>query len=72
MIRPQLWNRRYSWPEWRQMHSNLNEHDAQMLFEQELRMYDMYEQDLINLKEQRVDAYIQQFGEYQTIIQHNG
>lgn len=70
MIRPHLWNRRYSWPEWRQMHSNLNERDAQILFEQELRMYDMYEQDLINLKENRIADYVQQLGEYQTNMTH--
>ena len=71
MIQPQLWNRRYSWPEWRQMHSNLNERDAQMLFEHELRMYDLYENDLMNLKEQRVDSYVQSLGEYETTIQHS-
>lgn len=70
MIQPQLWNRRYSWPEWRQIHSNLSERDAQMLFEHELRMYDLYERDLTNLKEQRVDSYIQNLGEYETTIQH--
>ena len=70
MIQPQLWNRRYSWPEWRQMHSNLNNRDAQMLFEHELRMYDSYESDLMNLKEQRIDSYIQNLGEYETTIQH--
>lgn len=70
MIRPHLWNRRYSWPEWRRMHSNLNERDAQILFEQELRMYDMYEQDLINLKENRIADYVQRLGEYQTNMTH--
>ena len=70
MIQPQLWNRRYSWSEWRQMHSNLDDRDAQMLFEHELRIYDSYESDLMNLKEQRIDSYIQNLGEYETTIQH--
>ena len=71
MIKPVLWDRRYTWPEWRSKHRNsiLTESDAQQLYKAEHQMYDLYEQELIQLRERRVTDYIQDLDLQQSTIQ---
>ena len=72
MIKPILWDRKYTWSEWRIKHRNsvLTESDAQQLYKTEHQMYDLYEQELIQLRERRVTDYIQDLSLQQSTIQH--
>lgn len=71
MIKPILWDRKYTWSEWRIKHRNsvLTESDAQQLYKTEHQMYDLYEQELIQLRERRVTDYIQDLSLQQSTIQ---
>jgi hypothetical protein len=44
---PQLWTRNLEWNEWRQMHLNLNDREAEYLYQVEQRMFQYYMDDII-------------------------
>ena len=45
---PQLWKRNLSWPEWRQMHPDLEDREAEYLYMAELKMFQNYQDELRN------------------------
>ena len=45
---PQLWKRNLSWPEWRQMHPDLDDREAEYLYMAELKMFQNYQDELRN------------------------
>ena len=45
---PQLWKRNLSWPEWRQMHPDLEDREAEYLYMAELKMFRNYQDELRN------------------------
>lgn len=45
---PQLWRRNLSWPEWRQMHPDLEDREAEYLYMAELRMFQNYQDEIRN------------------------
>lgn len=44
---PQLWTRNLEWNEWRQMHLNLSDREAEYLYQVEQRMFQYYMDDII-------------------------
>ena len=45
---PQLWKRNLSWPEWRQMHPDLEDREAEYLYMAELKMFQNYQDEIRN------------------------
>jgi len=45
---PQLWTRNLEWPEWRQMHPDLSDQDAEYLYRAELKMFQNYQDEIRN------------------------
>ena len=45
---PQLWTRNLSWLEWRQMHPDLEDREAEYLYKVELKMFQNYQDELRN------------------------
>ena len=45
---PQLWTRNLSWLEWRQMHPDLEDREAEYLYMAELKMFRNYQDELRN------------------------
>lgn len=45
---PQLWKRGLSWPEWRQMHPDLEDREAEYLYMAELKMFQNYQDEIRN------------------------
>lgn len=45
---PQLWTRNLEWDEWKLMHPDLNDYDAEYLYNAELKMFQNYQQEVIN------------------------
>jgi len=50
---PQLWKRNLSWPEWRQMHPDLDDREAEYLYMAELKMFRNYQNELLNQTKMR-------------------
>ena len=47
-MNPQLWTRNLEWPEWRQMHPDLDDREAEYLYMAELRMFQNYQDEIRN------------------------
>lgn len=45
---PQLWTRNLSWPEWIKMHPNLESREAEYLYNVELKMFQNYQDEILN------------------------
>lgn len=45
---PQLWTRNLEWNEWRAIHPNLNDMDAEYLYNAELKMFQNYQDEIRN------------------------
>ena len=45
---PQLWKRNLEWLEWRQMHPDLSDQDAEYLYRAELKMFQNYQDEIRN------------------------
>lgn len=45
---PQLWKRNLEWNEWRQMHPDLDDREAEYLYMAELKMFQNYQNELLN------------------------
>ena len=47
-MQPRLWNRHITFEEWRLQHRHLNDKEAFQLYSQEQRLFENYENELIN------------------------
>jgi len=46
-MNPQLWTRNLEWPEWKQMHPDLDDREAEYLYQVEQRMFQNYRNEII-------------------------
>lgn len=79
---PQLWTRNLEWNEWRQMHPDLNDQEAEYLYMAELKMFRNYQNELINQAKIRqarlsgdlmnmsadISTVLTQGGNYKTVV----
>ena len=45
---PQLWTRNLEWPEWRQIHPDLDDREAEYLYQVEQKMFQNYQDEIRN------------------------
>ena len=45
---PQLWTRNLEWIEWRQIHPDLNDREAEYLYQVEQKMFQNYQDEIRN------------------------